>query len=69
MIGLLILIRHLLLSGMWFHVAPRMDAKHTYGLEEIGLYSQHIIYKHSRVNSQHNWGNIYDHLMSTIIFK
>ena len=43
MIGLLILIGHLLLSGMWFHVAPRMDAKHTYGLEEIGLYSQHII--------------------------
>ena len=36
-------------------------------LKEIGLYDESIL-NHSRLNNQHDWENLYDHLMSKKIF-
>jgi hypothetical protein len=41
-------------------------------LKEIGVSAQNML-NHSRLNSQHNWGGLYDHSMSmrtfTVIVK
>ena len=39
LIRLLILVKHLYLSGMWLGVTPKMNTKKTY-LRESGLYAQ-----------------------------
>ena len=36
-------------------------------LKEIGVSAQNML-NHSRLNSQHNWGGLYDHSMSMRIF-
>ena len=36
-------------------------------LKEIGLHDESMI-NHSRLNNQHDWENLYDHLMSKKIF-
>ena len=37
-------------------------------LKEIEMCAQKIV-NHSKLDNQHNWENLYDHLMSTIIFN
>ena len=53
---------HLYLSGVWLGVDLRMDTT-----KEIGVSAQNML-NHSRLNSQHNWGGLYDHSMSMRIF-
>ena len=48
---------------MWFDVAPRTDTKEYMCLKQIELHAQNMI-----TISQHNWGDLYDHLMNTSIF-
>jgi hypothetical protein len=59
-----------IVSGMWLGVAPRTDTK---------CVCLGIVFKrewptcskydnHSKFNSQHNWEDLHDHLMSTRIF-
>ena len=55
----------------WYMV--RCDSENKYQkemcLKEIPYVLYMLIYdNHSRFHSQHGWGNIYDHLMSTRIF-
>ena len=59
-----ILIGHLYLSGMW--LAPKTDAKKTCVRKRLNYVLKYD--HHSKFNSQHNWGDLYDHLMSTRIF-
>ena len=66
LLWLLLLIKHLYSSDMWLGMAPITDTKKTWVLKRLDYMLK--IYNHSRFNSQHNWGNLYDHLMSTSIF-
>ena len=65
-IWLLILDRYLYLSGMSFGVAPKMNTKMACIQKRSDCF---LIYdNHIRFDSQHNWGNLYDHLMSMRVF-
>jgi hypothetical protein len=63
---LLMLIGHLYLSDMRLCVASRMDTKNVFKRDWTTCLEHD---DHSRLNSQHNWGDLYDHLMSPRIFN
>ena len=65
LLRLVILIKHLQLSGMWLGVAPRIDTKKTY-LKETGLHAQNMITILGSINNIIGW--TYDHLMSMRMF-
>jgi hypothetical protein len=55
---------------MWFGVTLRADTKKTCLIKIIGLCAQNMLQCdiNSRLNSQHNWRDLYNHLMSARIF-
>ena len=55
---------------MWFGVTIQAETKKTCLKKIIGLCAQNILQCdiNSRLNSQHNWRDLYNHLMSARIF-
>ena len=53
---------HLYLSGRWLGVDLRTDIKKTCVQNKLDMCSDYA--HHSRFNNQHDWGNLYDHLMN-----
>ena len=61
LIRLLIIIGHLYLSDMWLSGSTKTDIKKRFDYR--------LKYdKHSKLNSGHNWDDLYDHFMTMRIF-
>lgn len=59
---------HLCLSGMWLVVAPRTNI-----LKKCVCFKDNRLHAHNMTNipnsySQHNWEDLYDHLVSMVVF-
>ena len=55
---------HMYTIGVWFGVDPRIGTKKTC-VKKIELRAQNMQTIHSRLDSQHDWGDLYDHLTTT----
>ena len=51
-------------SGMWLDLAPKTDTKKDICLKKDWTMRSKYD-NHSKLNSQHNWGNLFDHALNT----
>ena len=54
------------MSGVWLGVDPTTNTKRHVFKKNWTAHSKFV--NHSTVNNQHNWEDLYDHLMSMSIF-